>query len=224
MRQSLFITILFFFLGTASVYAADTHTLMWHTNTYTPPGFLGKPLPTKGSTLTLSLQTSNQSESFSRVFFAWYFNDVKLFEGMERSSLQTTVTQRPGIYQAKVFLRYPDGTPETITMPVKVIAPEILLIEEKNVLRAGKLSIYPGMLNFRALPFFFNATSLFDLHFDWKIGDITSGGQSPEAPYTATLTIPDNIPSGTQNSVEVYVQNLLNTREQASQSLLITTL
>lgn len=204
-------------------YAQNSHILTWRANTYAPPGYLGRSLPTKGSTLTLNLVTLNPSESFSNVFFAWYLDDVKLFEGMDKPTLQTTVRQKPGIYTAKVFLRYPDGSPETITAPVKVVAPEVFFVESTSFLKGGEIKTSPKTLNLHALPFFFNVTSLLELGFAWKIGD-TISNESPEKPDNATITIPSNAPAYSQNIVSALVQNLRNAREQAAQSLTITTL
>jgi len=165
----------------------------------------------------------NPSESFSSTFFAWYLDDVKLFEGTNKPNLQTTITQKPGIYTAKVFLRHTDGTPETITAPVKVVAPEALFVENTSVLRGGEIKTHPKTLHIRVLPFFFNVTSLLELGFAWKINDTISDSQ-PEKPNSATITIPEDAPAYSQNTLTALIQNLRNAREQALQSLIITTL
>jgi len=224
MRHLLFITIL---IGIFSIipfsHAAERYRLTWQTNTYAPPGYLGKSLPTKGSTLSLNLMSSNPSESFSNTFFVWYLDDTKLFEGTNKPDIKTTITQKPGIYTVKVFLRHPNGTPETITAPVKVAAPEALFVENTSVLRGGEIKTYPKTLRIRVLPFFFNVTSPLELGFAWKINDTISDSQ-PEKPDSATITIPEDAPAYSQNTLTALVQNLRNTREQALQSLIITTL
>lgn len=224
MRQLFILTIiisLFSLMHTAR--AQSMHLLTWQTNTYAPPGYLGKSLPTKGSTLSLNLMTLNSSESFSNTLFAWYLDDIKLFEGVNKPTLKTTITQKPGIYTAKVFLRYSDGIPETITAPVKIVTPEALFVESTSILQGGEIKTRPKTLHVRVLPFFFNVTSLLELGFRWKINNTVSAAQ-PEKPDSATITIPEEAPAYSQNTLTALIQNLRNAREQALQSLTITTL
>ncbi len=207
-----------------SAYAQNAHFLTWQANTYTPPGFLGRPLPTKGSSLVLSFQTLVPTESFSNIPFTWYFNNRKIAEGIGKTKVATIINERPGIYEAKVFLRHPDNTPETIITSVKVVAPEVLLTEEVGIIQRGVLYAYPRDLHFRALPFFFNATSLFDLSFIWSVGDTTSQDQNPEKPNEAIIAMPGELPPRTQTVFGVRAINLGNEKENTSQSVTVTSL
>lgn len=232
MRQLLSILFVLFLVGSPLAHAQEaarstsptaSHFLTWQSDTYAPPGFLGKRLPSKGSSVSLAFHTLNTSESFQNVAFTWYIDNIKIGEGMGKTRTNTTITQRPGTYTAKVFLRYPNGSSETITTPIKVVTPVVYLVEEKNVIHNGTLFTYPTDLYFRALPLSFNVSSLLELDFTWNVNNITSVGQNPEKPDRSILTMPTNLPSRTATQFGITVTSLKNTKERAIQSVSVRT-
>ncbi len=224
MRQLLLSLFVLFLLGTPFAHAQEVgHFLTWQTDTYAPPGFLGKRLPSRGSSVTFAFHSINASESFQNVAFTWYIDNIKIEEGAGKTKANTVITQRPGTYIVKVFLRYPNGSSETITTPIKVVTPVVYLVEEKNVITSGVLFTYPTDLYFHALPFSFNVSSLLELAFTWNVNDITSVGQNPEQSDRSILTMPINLPSRTATQFGVTVTNLKNIKEQAIQSVSVTT-
>ena len=223
MRQLLVWTIIIGSLGITHLARAETYYLSWRANSYTPPSYLGKALPVKGSTLVVSIDSLEHTIPNSLLSYTWYFDDTRFADGYGLNHTQMPITQKPGVYTLKVFISYPDDSSETITQLVPVVSPLLLLTEKNNAIRNGVMYSRTDTFNFTATPYFFNIISLLDLNFLWSIGGVTSNDQSPEKPNQATITIPEETPNNTTNSLQVIATNLRNNRERALQTVNIIT-
>jgi hypothetical protein len=79
--------------------------LIWAANTYTPPGYSGKPLPTRGSTITIrafpTLSSNLGRLSVSDLSFEWRLNNVlqSNHSGRGRDTFRFTINASPNIEQ-----------------------------------------------------------------------------------------------------------------------------
>ncbi|MDE1970748.1 MAG: hypothetical protein KGI50_04220 [Patescibacteria group bacterium] len=223
MRQFLLFVFAVLFAAIPVSYAASSHFLTWKTNTYVPQEFWGKPLPIKGSAVTLSVQSLDPQESFSNIPITWYVDNIIIAQGNGLSTTPYTVTEGPGLYVIKAFLRLPDGTPETLTAPLKVVAPFVSLVEQHAATVNHQISTANTELRFHAIPLFYNTSSLLGLAFTWGVGDVTSEDQNPQNPDYASITFPEGASSGSRGTVTVSVTNIAHPDEHASQYTTVIT-
>ncbi|MBI5153210.1 MAG: hypothetical protein HZA36_02005 [Parcubacteria group bacterium] len=221
MRQLLITIVLLGMFSITYPAHAESYYLNWYTNSYTPPGYLGKALPTKGSTLFVSVIDIQNTVSPTNIIYTWYFNETRFAQGQGLNHTQMIVTQKPGIYPLKVFMRYPGGASNTVTQLVHVASPLVLLTEKNTALYAGVIRPQTLTLDFTATPYFFNVLSLLELDFLWSVGGVSSGDQSPEKPNQAIITIPEETPSNAATTLQVITSNLRNSREEALQKVSI---
>lgn len=150
--------------------------LTWHANNFYPSDFLGKPLVTRNTNLTLAAEViqNNKFLDTSRANFYWYA-DGKLIERGE------------GLKQ----ISYTTSKKETDTEFIKVTVKngkETYETSSKIPIAGYDLALeipYPGysvksgsQIALKAVPYFFNIQSLLDLSFFWKINNIQESTQS----------------------------------------------
>lgn len=73
--------------------------VLWHTNTYTPPGYRGKALPVRGSTITLvalpSFAAENGYENPKNLLYEWRVDNAlqKTLSGRGKNTLSVPITR-----------------------------------------------------------------------------------------------------------------------------------
>jgi len=172
-------------------------------NSYIPPSYIGKALPSYASNITASLEIVDQGKivDLSPQTIYWYLNDNLIGGG---GGIQTvtfpTIGTPPDSLALKIELPSYAGGYLTHTINIPFVSPQVVLYAP---LPDGKFSQNPLMVD--ALPYFFNTTSTANLSYTWAVNGQTGGGA--ENPQEAQITLPTGTSSGTNLDVSITVEN-----------------
>ena len=177
--------------------------LTWRTDTYVPPGFIGKIMPTANSPIAASAELIDGGKivDLSKQNVYWYANNNFLAGGI---GLQRITFQAPdaagGVMDLRVeFPNYSKGSQlKTVSMPI--VRPEAVI---ETLFPSGKFSSSPLQLS--AQPYFFNATSPTRLNFNWSVNGQTPSGA--ENPQNLNIKFGPTTAPGSAFSVSLSIQN-----------------
>ncbi len=175
----------------------------WSTDTYVPPGFHGKQLPTGGSNVTAWVMLLNDGVpvDISDYTIYWYADGELLQsgQGLQRISFAAPqATEQVTDLQARV--EDANGNPFVADIQVPVVAPKVAIEAD-----------YPGGIiasssaDIKALPYFFNVSGPSALTYAWSANGVPT--QSAENPEEATLAISESTTPGTTISINLVVVN-----------------
>ncbi len=163
----LFIVVLLTFRNT-SAQSISQPIITWQANNFFPSDYAGKDLPSPGTRVTLSLALLRGGKliDLSGTTIHWYVDGNII----SNSSAPTTlfVVKKPA--GDSVFIRTVvefDGVSLENSTRIPVVAPSLVV----PILYPGNLVPSNSDLYLKALPFFFNISSINDIGFSWKIGD-----------------------------------------------------
>jgi hypothetical protein len=208
-------------IGLASEGRAQTEPqifVTWRAESYAPPAYQGKILPTAGSIITASLEviSGGRPADLSKETIYWRVNDF-------------LVENRPGV--KTISFNAPEETPDILSLEImlpfykdstllKVI--QIPLVRPEAVIEAP----YPGKrfsgtrLKMAGLPYFFKTNNVNSLGFSWSInGGVIIGAESPRE-FIVNLN-PD-APVGSTLNIGLTVNNPGFAGEAASASTVLT--
>ncbi len=200
-----------------TVFAAPQFLVSWQAKSYAPNWYQGKILPTKGSSLTVSFELVDGGKiaDLSRAKVRWYVNDKLVkneTDGLGIKSLDISVPDYGG-QETAIRISLPDyaASPLDYVVRIPVKSPEVVIDGRSTPLKAGDNS-------FEAIPFYFNASDLNNLAFDWSAnGD--RAANNTDTPWLLNLSIDPNTPPGFAVSLQVAVQSFLNQLEFASKTM-----
>lgn len=154
--------------------------LTWHAESFRPADFKGKPFPTRGTKVTVSLDATIGASfaDLSRDSIAWYQNDRQFASGVGLTTVTATAAgDRNGRDVFRVVAQ--GGHPIEMSVVIPVATPRV------------SIEIIPGApRRIRALPLFFNVESLSDLSFSWQISIPNSSGSSPDERLLEDSSLP----------------------------------
>jgi len=184
----------------------------WKVNSYTPPGFIGKALPTVNSIITVSFTLVDRGNivDLSGENVYWYI-DGEFAEGGK--GLQKTIFQagRPVGQSIDIRVVLPDYKDQQVTYATTLpIVPSETVIDAP--FPAGAAYTVPVTL--RALPYFFSVSEILGLNFFWSLNGQQAAGS--ENPTVLRINAPVDFPSGQKLRVGLRVENPTNIFERAS--------
>ena len=158
--------------------AAEPELLVtWRADSYAPPGFRGKALPTIGSAVNFSLELIQDGKiaDLSQTEIRWYRNRTFISSGIGQK--QMTLVVPPGASsQERIRATAVDfgGEDHETTVLLPVVAPEVVI--------DAPAASGPAM-RFRALPYFFNTGFQSELVFEWRVNGepVDAGIENPDA-------------------------------------------
>jgi hypothetical protein len=162
------------FCGVATIFSVKaqqtspyTILLGWETNSFYPSNYQGKPLPSDGSLVRVSLQLlkDNKIIDASAVPIKWYVNNKYFNDGVGMTNISFVADEgRGSSYSIKASVKTnEDIINEFLTIPV---VQKELIIETTAI--NGKIKPNSSV-TFSAVPYFFNIQSLDDLTISWNI-------------------------------------------------------
>lgn len=189
-------------------------TLTWSTNTYTPPGYLGKTLPTRGSVVEVVANISTQEYNAQNLIYDWFLDDdfrqnssgegmqVFKFNIGERASPKRTIRviirDREGnMIEQSSYLTLAPQEPEI------VLKTNALLLDSKYQVKSDRETM------FIAQPYFFNIDNADGLDYQWILGDKEAIQTDEQNLNIFTLWI-DKIETSFKQNLTVRVENRSN--------------
>ncbi len=197
-----------------TAFAAEFFTT-WHADTYTPPSFLGKALPTSKSRIRISFDLIDQGKivDLSRHSVRWYYKNNLIEDAAGMHTLSLVLPEFvSGNQNFRIEIPEYKGTRLAHSLNIPLVDPKIVIEPP-----AASQEVRAPQFKVRAHPYFFNVTDIGALNFAWKInGRVPDGNQSPEV---LDININPGAPSGTEINLDLTVKNPVNLIEQARQSL-----
>lgn len=191
--------------------------ITWSTNTYVPPFFEGKRLPTSGSPVTAWVVVFDNGKAIdlSQATIYWYADSNLLQSGTGNQRVSFNAQdETENLTSLQVKVQDATGNLWNANIQVPVISPKATIAANYP---GGIFNTSPAVVT--AVPYFFNTTDLSSLVYAWSVNGTTA--QSGENPQEADINVGGDAPSGTNLSIQVTVTNPSdNTSANASTNLI----
>ncbi|MBM3256880.1 MAG: hypothetical protein FJY98_00920 [Candidatus Liptonbacteria bacterium] len=181
--------------------------ISWRASTFTPAGYLGKPLPTAESRIEASVEALQNGRliDLSKETIYWYVDNNFVSGG---TGIHSTFFRTPPLKFSPISLRVEiptlkEGVIKGITIPV--VFPEAVMQTPSTPLRPP--------LALKGLPFFFNVDFAEILSFDW----IVNGEKAAASGEPDVLTI-KTVPAGAALNVTLSIYNPFSEIEAAKKA------
>jgi hypothetical protein len=183
--------------------------LTWRTESYAPPGFRGKVLPTANSLITVSFEllSGNKLLDLSGQAIYWYLNDNVVAGSQGKQTITFYAPDyAPDVLNVQIQLpKFPGGLLfQSIKIPL--VSPEAVIE-----------SAYPGgnfaglSAQVKAVPYFFNVQNPLALNFVWNVNGETP--QSAEDPTTLSVNLNSDAAPGSAINIGLTVQTVQNSSD-----------
>lgn len=155
-------------ISNARAQSISQPVISWQANNFFPSDYVGKALPSTGTRVSLSVMVIKGAKvldlSGARIF--WYV-DEKLISREDEPTVAFAVTKRGGdSHFVRVVVESKDGKFENSTR-VPVVRPSLAV----GIPYPNNTVPQNSELRLRAIPFFFNVSSLDGLKFSWRVGE-----------------------------------------------------
>lgn len=196
--------------------------IVWKAETYTPPGFMGKSLPIKGSSITVVALTPTQN--IQNLEFSWIIKDISApFSGVAKKKIGdntfsfTAERLIPGFtHEIEVVAKnIITGKIAKSGVNINLVQPEAYLYDSgTGSLFRKTIETFPGNVVEAVLyPFYFNSLSLDNLVFSWIFdGKKYSDDSQPDS---INLSVSRETLVGTEKSLRAIIENKNSYRESA---------
>ncbi|MEK9180480.1 MAG: hypothetical protein AAB897_03650 [Patescibacteria group bacterium] len=191
--------------------------ITWHAESYAPPGFGGKILPTAGSPITASFEVigGGKPANVSAQTVYWYLNNELI---SNKAGTKTVKFNAPSRTSALLDLRielptYPGGL-LLRTARIPVVSPEAV-IEAPYPDKAFS----GAQIKATGRPYFFNIQNISELNFSWSVDGQTPG--SLERPQELIVNLDPSSPMGTAVNLALTILNAKNQAESGSGFLIL---
>lgn len=213
--------VLFFIAGNhayAQTTTAPRFMVTWQAQNFAPADFAGKLLPIANTPIDVvfNIIENGKIADLANTEVRWYVNNKIQQSGRGKQVLRFSAPEFGGEDQ-EVRISIPNykNRELTKTIVIPVTAPQVIIQTPfiSNEIPRGEIRL-------RALPYFFNVSSIKNLGISWLVNNIRpTSEEGITNPDEMNLTTPAEIPAGTQAAIEVLVQK--NTAETAAQSLIL---
>lgn len=190
--------------------------LTWSVNNFYPSDYAAKALPANGAIINASAEAmkAGKIQNLKSVSIAWYLDGDWLSGGAGQKYASFTATKVKGAsHLLRVVVGLPEGEVEQ-TISVPIVAREVTI---ETPYRSGLPASIAEPLIFRAVPYFFNVSSLAQLAFSW-----TAGGQTQSANGDNELSVKAGGTSQNAFPINVTIHGISSLFESASDAIKIT--
>lgn len=176
--------------------------ITWSSDSYVPPDFEGKPLPSPGSSIKANLVVidSSLSADLSQQEIKWSVDGEVIRSGVGLQSLELRTPNIPGGFlKVRAQLQNFKGEFISKTIEIPIVRPEAIILTNFPGNEFSKNS-----LDFKARAFFFNIQNQDLLSFSWKVNRQDPNPSSE--PDRLLLSLP-NIRDGYKAQVVLRIDN-----------------
>lgn len=180
-------------------------SLVWHADTYIPPEYEGKALPSRGSRVTVTAIPDIKGYTADQLLYTWYLDAESRVRGAAgEQEFSFVVMNATDFVPVFVEVSNPSGAITVMqAVSIPVVQPSVLIYHQQyqpSVETATtEISLNPGQsVDLRAQPFNFHISGLNSLDYIWKFIGKESTGLPPD-PNVLTLTIPQDSGSGSRD-------------------------
>lgn len=175
----------------------------WSTNTYVPPFFAGKRLPTANSPVNawVAVFKDGGAVDASQYDIRWYAGDQLIQSGIGATSVSFKApASANNVVDLQARVQSPSGSLTVANIQLPVVSSVLAITGNypNNVIASS-------VATFGALPYFFNVSDASSLSYTWSANGITA--QNAENPESATINIGNNVSPGTTIAVSLTATN-----------------
>lgn len=191
----------------------------WSAKTFVPSDYIGKPLPTFKSIVSLSATPIDANKiNESNYIFYWTLDNATSISTPSKNNIASFEVDQGSNSKHRIHLRIFDKNHNLVkesylTIPVVDFDFNLYQIDNNGSLSAVIESIFSktdSRIDLIAKPFFFsNIKKESDLKYTWKLNDQEIIGETSN-PNTLSLTIPKEASPGTQYQLKLLIENPLN--------------
>lgn len=193
--------------------------LTWHANNFYPSDFRGKPAVTENTPLRIAAEVvkKNKLVDTSRANFSWYVDGKVLQQGVGLKEILFTVTasEKSSHFLRVVIKNGLDSYERATSIPIEA---------HETVIETpfpGNLITHGSQIALRAVPYFFNISSITDLLFFWSINDNQPENNSNANQITISVGTPTTQDQSAL-SVDLKTTNQKNPLEYARKRISLT--
>jgi hypothetical protein len=207
--------------------------LVWSANTYVPPGYQGKALPTYDSMVKVSaMPISKAGTNLDGVIYNWYLDDSQgaTASGEKAKDFLFKTNAATGTFHS-VALKIMDSSSNVLlalTVYVPVVSPTVALnIEDTKTADALSSAAEPasippgGNAAFIATPYFFNISNPLSLNYQWTFDNDTINKTEEKNKFSVKIADGDLTEAFTK-TLSVLAVNPFNEIERAVGNIEIT--
>lgn len=182
--------------------------ITWKANNYAPSEYQGKILPAKGTAVNVSIELVEKGKlaNLSAYEVRWFADDELQTAGFGMKNFNfeiDTFTGKSSVLVKAEIINYRKTNLEKIIL-IPIAEPELTITRlDKNT--------------FKALPYFFNVSTINDLGFIWSINDVSTSGLVEEPDFLSLDLAKIN--AGTSLVLNLLVENPENLMEKINKSL-----
>lgn len=198
--------------------------LAWSSQSYIPPGYEGRALPTLGTRITISALPTQGAPNDNSVFYYRWFLDGNLMGldgGLNKSSFVFYVTKLDGdSHEVQCQVMDPSNT--TLLWRgwevIRIVPAEVLLKAPASVYAAQKKILVPtnSQLQLAALPLFFHINSPSDVDFQWSFAGQQLAAIDDKTPEQFVLKVPaGTLSEPIDKALQAVIQHKTDPRQKA---------
>jgi hypothetical protein len=191
---------------------AEMH-ITWHAQTYAPPTYTGKLLPTAGARVTASvfaIQNGKLLDLTGKTIY-WYVDDEFIEGSGNKQTVEFRVPKDKNGTVAELMVRLPDTAGGLVnSLDIPIVAPQVAIDAPfpRGVVAGPSFRV-------RARAYFFNTPSPAFLAYSWSVNGKESPAEDPE--NLAVSIEPDSTP-GLPIRLSLNVKNPISFLEFAGQT------
>lgn len=199
--------------GAATQITQDNYSaiITWRANNYYPSDFLGKALPTNGTTVSLSaiLLDNQKIQDVSSLPILWYVDGNFLNGGVGDYQTSFKVTKTAG--DSHVVNIQIGTANQTVSASINIPVSNYEAVV--NIPYPADTVSQNSTANLEIIPYFFNVKSFNDFLFSWTINNVQNVTSTTD--NTLSLNIGQVSPANNSVNINVSVQNTANVFEFA---------
>lgn len=224
---SLLLTAVFVVKPSCALATENGFNILWSAKSFVPINYQGKPLPTKGTPITVYTQGKSAFRT-QNYLYNWYLDNrlQTAASGQGKNVFKYVITDAVGsVHTVKAEIRRANSI-------VAVLETKIPIVKSKSVILADNLdttnktiSASAGQtIDIQAAPYYFNITGPSDAEYAWTINNASASSEENEqTPNILKLKIPSaKIEYDITSKLNLRVTSKLNALEIALASINIT--
>lgn len=210
--------------------ASNDFILAWSSDSYTPPNYEGKALPTIGSTVKIVVMPVKKlAQNTDSLTYLWVLDGEQAYasQGVGKSSFQFQITKWNG-ESHEIEARVLDNKEAMLWrgfLTIQISKPEVLIgSPASNYSLTTSLAAKTGQeVNLVATPLFFRAIKPSDLLFDWQLdGQTLTPALKEQNPEKLVIKIPaGDLAKTLSKNLSLIIQHKTNQFQQSSASLIL---
>lgn len=191
--------------------------LTWQADSYAPPGFQGKVLPTAYTKISAGVEviSGGRSLNLSEANINWYWNNQPIAGGQDKRRAEFYPEFISSLNDLRVEISGIDKGLLIKTVEIPVVQPQVVI---EAPFPGGVF--FENQITLTARPYFWNPNSISDLIFDWQVNNQTPEKQDNVG--VLQINMQPGVAPGFEIKVSLRVYNPTTAAEATAKTLFLT--